>query len=152
MTIDPASKKRFGINIALAYAMSVWSRHQRDHLYHLNLASHLHARRKPKMQTRAKLISLVFCIIVIMGMWGCAGSQTSTSTGEYIDDSVIATKAKTALLADEEVSGMQVEVEAFKGVVQLSGFVDSQAQAQKAEQIVRAVDGVKEVKNSIVVK
>jgi len=90
--------------------------------------------------------------MVIMGIWGCAGSRTSTSTGEYIDDSAIATKAKTALLADEEVSGMQVEVEAFKGVVQLSGFVDSQAQAQKAEQIVRAIDGVKEVKNSIVVK
>jgi len=104
------------------------------------------------MQTRAKLISLVLCVIVIMGMWGCAGSRTSTSTGEYVDDSVIATKAKTALLADEEVSGMQVEVEAFKGVVQLSGFVDSQAQAQKAEQIVRAIDGVREVKNSIVVK
>jgi osmotically-inducible protein OsmY len=104
------------------------------------------------MQTRAKLINLVLCVIVIMGMSGCAGSRTSTSTGEYVDDSVIATKAKTALLADEEVSGMQVEVEAFKGVVQLSGFVDSQAQAQKAEQIVRAVDGVKEVKNSIVVK
>jgi osmotically-inducible protein OsmY len=94
----------------------------------------------------------MLCFMVIMGMWGCAGSRTSTSTGEYVDDSVIATKAKTALLADEEVSGMQVEVEAFKGVVQLSGFVDSQAQAQKAEQIVRAVDGVKEVKNSIVVK
>jgi osmotically-inducible protein OsmY len=104
------------------------------------------------MQTRVRLASLVLCLIAIMGMWGCAGSRTNTSTGEYIDDSVISTKAKTALLADEEVSGMQVEVEAFKGVVQLSGFVDTQAQAQKAEQIVRAVDGVREVKNHIVVK
>lgn len=104
------------------------------------------------MQTRIRFASLVLCLIVIIGMLGCAGSRTQTSTGEYIDDSAISTKAKTALLADEEVSGLQVEVETFKGVVQLSGFVDTPAQAQKAEQIVRTIDGVQEVKNDIVVK
>ena len=104
------------------------------------------------MQTRSRLASWVLCLIVIIGMLGCAGSRTQTSTGEYIDDRAISTKAKTALLADEEVSGFQVEVETFKGVVQLSGFVNTEAQAQKAERIVRAVDGVQEVKNDIVVK
>jgi osmotically-inducible protein OsmY len=104
------------------------------------------------MQTRSRLASWVLCLIVIIGMLGCAGSRTQTSTGEYIDDRAISTKAKTALLADEEVSGFQVEVETFKGVVQLSGFVNTEAQAQKAEQIVRAVDGVQEVKNDIIVK
>jgi osmotically-inducible protein OsmY len=104
------------------------------------------------MQTKSRLASLVLCLIVIIGMLGCAGSRTQTSTGEYIDDSAITAKAKTALLADEDVSGLQVEVETFKGVVQLSGFVDTPAQAQKAEQIVRAIDGVQEVKNDIVVK
>jgi len=85
-------------------------------------------------------------------MMGCAGSRTQSSTGEYLDDSVITTKAKTALLADEEVSGMQVNVETFKGVVQLSGFVDTLSQAQKAEQIVRSVQGVQDVKNDLTVK
>lgn len=104
------------------------------------------------MQTRIRLASWVLCLIVIIGMLGCAGSRTQTSTGEYLDDRAISTKAKTALLADEEVSGMQVEVETFKGVVQLSGFVDTPAQAQKAEQIVRAIEGVQRVENDIVVK
>jgi hyperosmotically inducible periplasmic protein len=104
------------------------------------------------MQTRARFMYLALCLIVIMGMLGCAGSRTQESTGEYLDDSAITTKAKTALLADEEVSGLQVQVETFKGIVQLSGFVDTPAQARKAAEIVRAVDGVQEVKNHITVK
>jgi len=104
------------------------------------------------MQTKVKLTCLALCVIALLAMWGCAGSQTQTSTGEYVDDSVISTRAKTALLADDEVSGTEVQIETFKGVVQLSGFVDTQAQAQKAEQIVRNIDGVREVKNDIVVK
>jgi len=104
------------------------------------------------MQTTVRLASWVLCLIVITGMLGCAGSRTQTSTGEYIDDSAITTKAKTALLADDDVSGFQVSVETFKGVVQLSGFVNTQAQAQKAEQIVRTVKGVQGIKNNIVVK
>jgi osmotically-inducible protein OsmY len=104
------------------------------------------------MQTTVRLASWVLCLIVITGMLGCAGSRTQTSTGEYIDDSAITTKVKTALLADDDVSGLQVSVETFKGVVQLSGFVDTLAQAQKAEQIVRTVNGVQGVKNDIAVK
>jgi hyperosmotically inducible periplasmic protein len=104
------------------------------------------------MQTKVRFINLVLCSIIVMGMLGCAGSRTRESTGEYIDDSVITTKAKAALLADEEVSGLQVQVETFKGVVQLSGFVDTAAQAQKAAEIVRTVKGVQEVKNHITVK
>jgi osmotically-inducible protein OsmY len=83
---------------------------------------------------------------------GCAGTRTRASTGEYIDDSAISTKVKTALHADEDVSGFQVNVETFKGVVQLSGFVDTAAQAQKAEQIARRVEGVEEVRNNLTVK
>jgi osmotically-inducible protein OsmY len=104
------------------------------------------------MQTTVRLASWVLCLIVITGMLGCAGSRTQSSTGEYIDDSAITTKVKTALLADDDVSGLQVSVETFKGVVQLSGFVDTLAQAQKAEQIVRTVNGVQGVKNDIAVK
>jgi hyperosmotically inducible periplasmic protein len=87
-----------------------------------------------------------------VGFLGCAGSRTRDSTGEYVDDSVISGKVKTALHADEDVSGFQVTVETFKNVVQLSGFVDTPAQAQKAEQIARKVQGVQEVRNNIIVK
>jgi osmotically-inducible protein OsmY len=87
-----------------------------------------------------------------MGLLGCAGSRTRESTGEYIDDSTISAKVKTALHADKDVSGFQVQVETFKGVVQLSGFVDRPIQAQKAEQIARQVNGVQEVKNNITIK
>jgi osmotically-inducible protein OsmY len=83
---------------------------------------------------------------------GCAGTSNSTSTGEYIDDRAISTKVKTALHTDDEVSGFQVNVETFKGTVQLSGFVDNAAQAEKAEEIARSVDGVEDVINNITVK
>jgi osmotically-inducible protein OsmY len=95
---------------------------------------------------------LTVCVVLLVAIVSCAGSRESRSTGEYIDDSAIATKVKAALHGDPDVSGFQIEVEVFKGVVQLSGFVDSAAQKQQAEQIAQSVDGVKEVKNSLIVK
>lgn len=83
---------------------------------------------------------------------GCAATPTQESTGEYIDDSVVTSRIKTALFRDPEVSGLRVSVETYRGQVQLSGFVDSAAQKTKAEQIARATPGVRSVTNSIVVK
>jgi hyperosmotically inducible periplasmic protein len=76
----------------------------------------------------------------------------STSTGEYIDDAVISTKVKVALNADDKVSDFQVNVETFKGTVLLSGFVDTMEQAERAEEIARSVDGVKNVLNNMTIK
>ena len=104
------------------------------------------------MPQRLSFFRLMMCLVVLTAMLGCAGSRTRESTGQYVDDSTITTKVKTALLADKDVSGRQVEVETFKGVVQLSGFVDSSIQKQKAEQIARRTQGVKEVKNNLIVK
>jgi osmotically-inducible protein OsmY len=104
------------------------------------------------MRNGFRYASLAFCLILVVGFLGCAGSRTRASTGEYVDDSVLSSKVKTALHADEDVSGFQVTVETFKSVVQLSGFVDTPAQAQKAEQIARKVQGVQEVRNRITVK
>jgi osmotically-inducible protein OsmY len=95
---------------------------------------------------------LVLVVIMLATMLGCAGSRTQKSAGEMVDDGVIGSKVKTALLADSEVSGLQIEVETFKGMVQLSGFVNSAAQAQKAVQIARGVKGVQGVNNSLIVK
>jgi osmotically-inducible protein OsmY len=82
----------------------------------------------------------------------CAGSPNRESTGEFIDDSVITTKVKSALISDKRVSGTDVSVETFKGRVLLSGYVKSPEERQTAERIARNVSGVKEVNNKIAVQ
>jgi len=79
-------------------------------------------------------------------------AHTQESTGEYVDDSVITTKVKALLAGDDFLKSFQISVETFKGVVQLSGFVNSQQAADKAGQIARSVNGVTSVKNNLIVK
>lgn len=83
---------------------------------------------------------------------GCASTATRESTGEFFDDSVITAKVKTALAADKVVNAFAVNVETFKGVVQLSGFVDTEAQRTQAEAVAGRVLGVKSVQNNISLK
>lgn len=83
---------------------------------------------------------------------GCAATGTRQSTGQYIDDAAITAKVKTAMIRDEVVKAMQVEVETYEGTVQLSGFVDTQLQKERAEQVANSVGGVTAVTNNIVVK
>ena len=82
----------------------------------------------------------------------CASTSKKESTGEYIDDSVITTKVKSQLAADDFLKSFQIGVETYKGVVQLSGFVNAQKAVDKAVEITRSVSGVKSVKNDLVVK
>ena len=89
---------------------------------------------------------------LLAGLAGCAGSASKESTGEYIDDSAITTRIKSAMVADKEVSASNISVETFKGTVQLSGFAGSANEADKAESIARNVKGVKQVQNKIQVK
>lgn len=81
-----------------------------------------------------------------------ASSSTSSSVGNVIDDSVITTKVKTALMADSDIKGTDISVETNKGEVMLSGFVDSQAQIDKALKVANAVEGVKRVDNKMTIK
>lgn len=83
---------------------------------------------------------------------GCAATTTRQSTGEYVDDAAITTKVKAEFVRDETVKAMQVNVDTFKGIVQLSGFVDTAAQKARAGEIARAVGGVTDVQNKIDVK
>lgn len=85
-------------------------------------------------------------------MAGCASSPTQSSTGEYIDDSAITAWVKTAIYNDPTLKIGQISVESYKGVVQLSGFVDSQQAVGKATQLARSVKGVQAVENSLIVK
>lgn len=91
-------------------------------------------------------------MVLIAGLIGCGSTRTQESTGQYIDDSVITTKVKAKIAADEILKSFSISVETFKGVVQLSGFVDSQLTVDKAGRIAYSVEGVRSVKNDLVVK
>lgn len=94
----------------------------------------------------------VLATSLLVSLAACAPTPTREGTGEYIDDSVITGKVKAAFAADPTVKATQVQVETFKGTVQLSGFVDSRESAQKAVEIARSVKGVKDVKNDTVIR
>ena len=105
------------------------------------------------MKQLGKYFSALFLAIALMSVVGCASTPKHEGTGEYIDDSVITTKVKAAILDDASLkTASEVNVETFKGVVQLSGFVTSQAAADKATAIARGVHGVKSVKNDMRIK
>lgn len=89
------------------------------------------------------------CALLIAG---CAGSATEKSTGEHIDDAVVTTKVKTALVQADGVDAVDVNVDTHLGVVQLSGFVDTEAEAAQAERVASGVAGVKRVENKLELK
>ena len=96
---------------------------------------------------------LAVCVLIAApSIVSCAATQTSESTGEYIDDAAITTKVKNQLLQDKNVSGLQVTVETYRGRVQLSGFVSTQEEKLKAEKLAREVQGVRSVSNDLIVK
>ena len=83
---------------------------------------------------------------------GCASTAEQESVGEYVDDTVLTTKVKTAIFNEPTLKSAEVNVETFKGVVQLSGFVSSAAAIGKAVEVTRGVAGVKSVKNDMRLK
>ena len=97
----------------------------------------------------ALISTMAFTIVSVQG---CASTPKQEGTGEYVDDSVITTKVKTAILNDPALKVAEINVETFKGVVQLSGFVSSQAAANKAVEVARGIAGVKSVKNDMRIK
>jgi osmotically-inducible protein OsmY len=97
------------------------------------------------------LISLV-CIGLLTTFLGCAAAQKQESTGQYVDDSVITAKVKAVIFDDMSLKTMQINVTTYMGVVQLSGFVDSAQSVTKAGEVAGRVEGVKEVKNNLLVK
>ncbi len=94
----------------------------------------------------AMLVAAMFVAVLT----GCAGA--GMKTGEFVDDSAITTKVKTAYATDKTVSAMKVHVETVKGDVRLSGFVKSQTEKRQAEELARSVAGVRSVTNALVVR
>jgi osmotically-inducible protein OsmY len=104
------------------------------------------------MKKRNMVIRYFVLIVLIASFAACAATRTHESTGEFVDDSVITTKIKSLLAADDFLKSFQINVETFKGVVQLSGFVNTQKAMDKAVQIAGSVQGVKSVRNDLIVK
>lgn len=82
----------------------------------------------------------------------CSSTPTSESTGQYVDSSVISNKVRAAIVKDPQLSIFQISVTTYKDVVQLSGFVDTQAQKERAGEVAKTINGVRDVKNNLVVK
>ena len=99
-----------------------------------------------------KILAPLLTAFVLTASIGCASTKSHEGTGEYVDDSAITTKVKAAILGEPGLKSAEINVETFKGVVQLSGFVRSQADASKAVEVARGVKGVKSVKNNMRIK
>ncbi|MBP8168941.1 MAG: BON domain-containing protein [Azonexus sp.] len=104
------------------------------------------------MNKFSRYLSALFLAVTLATAVGCASTSKQEGTGEYVDDSVITTKVKAAILGEPSLKVAEINVETFKGVVQLSGFVTSTALANKAVEITRQISGVKSVKNDMRVK
>lgn len=104
------------------------------------------------MKQISKYLSAVFLAVTLVSVVGCASTATREGTGQYIDDSVITAKVKAAIFDDAMTKSAEINVETFKGVVQLSGFVSSQAAVNKAVELARGVSGVKGVTNGMRLK
>jgi hyperosmotically inducible protein len=104
------------------------------------------------MNKLGRYASAVFLSIALVSVVGCASTATKEGTGEYVDDTVLTAKVKTAIFNEPTLKSAEINVETFKGVVQLSGFVNSQGDVNKAASVARGVAGVKSVKNDMRVK
>ena len=99
------------------------------------------------MKTASLLKTWAISLALIMGLAACAGDGAHRSAGRYIDDKTISAEVNAKLIADKNVKSSQIDVTTYNGVVQLSGFVESKDQAQRAVVLAQQVDGVKSVKD-----
>ena len=99
-----------------------------------------------------QLLTNFLLVVMLAAFIGCASTAKKEGTGEYVDDTVITTKVKAAIFRDETLKSSEINVETFKGEVQLSGFVNSQADINRAVEVTRSVGGVTSVKNDMRVK
>jgi len=99
-----------------------------------------------------RIVQILVCVGLLTAFTGCASTQKHESTGQYVDDSVITTKVKAAIFKEDTLKTLQINVKTFKGIVQLSGFVDSAQNVAKAGEVARGVESAISVENDLVVK
>jgi len=103
------------------------------------------------MRLSNRFVTFIFAIL-LAALLGCAATSTREGTGEYFDDSAITTKVKAAIFNEPSLKSAEINVETFKGTVQLSGFVNMKDQKNRAGDLARKVRGVIDVENNITVK
>jgi osmotically-inducible protein OsmY len=101
---------------------------------------------------RVRIFTTLCCAVMLVATLGCASTRTHQATGEYVDDSVITTKVKSAIFNEPGLKVAEINVETYKGVVQLSGFVNSRADIEGAVRVASTVGGVKSVTNEMQLK
>jgi len=101
---------------------------------------------------RVRIFTTLVCAVMLAATLGCAATGTHQATGEYVDDSVITTKVKSAIFNEPGLKVSEINVETYKGVVQLSGFVNSRADIAGAVRVASSVSGVKSVTNEMQLK
>lgn len=104
------------------------------------------------MNMSKRLTTFLLVAATVTAMGGCAATRTQESTGQYMDDTAITAKVKSAIFQDPNLKSAEINVETFKGVVQLSGFVNSEADINRAVNVTRNIDGVRSVKNDMRMK
>lgn len=104
------------------------------------------------MKSLINTFAAMIVVISLISAAGCASTSKHEGTGEYVDDSVLTTKVKAMLFDEPNLRSGQINVETFKGVVQLSGFVGTRADINRAVEIARSVQGVTSVKNDMRLK
>lgn len=104
------------------------------------------------MNTDHLVLRQMLAVVLLISCVACTGNATRESAGEYIDNSAITARVKADLARSDKASALAIEVKTFKGTVQLSGFVDSEAERKAAESIAKNVDGVRAVENALIVK
>lgn len=104
------------------------------------------------MKQVGKYFSIFFMVFALFSVVACSSTPKKEGAGEYVDDAVITTKVKAAILQEPTLKVAEINVETFKGVVQLSGFVNSQTDINTAVKVARSVTGVKSVKNDMTLK
>jgi osmotically-inducible protein OsmY len=104
------------------------------------------------MKIARRLATMLFAASLVATVAGCASTPTKEGTGEFIDDSVITAKVKASIFNEPTLKSTEINVETFKGDVQLSGFVAQPQDAQRAAEIARGIKGVVSVKNDVRVK
>ena len=104
------------------------------------------------MQAVKRVIQMLLSAVLLSVVLGCAGNAQKESTGEYVDDSWITSKVKAAFVKDKSLKASEINVETFKGTVQLSGFVGDPGDVSHAADVARGIKGVTSVNNDIRVK
>jgi hyperosmotically inducible protein len=103
------------------------------------------------MQKSKGFVSAVM-VVMTLAMVACASTRTQKSAGEQIDDTVTTASVKSALIADPVTKAHQIDVEVFKGTVQLNGFVDTAASKDRATEVAKNTKGVTAVRNNLTVR